>query len=269
MSRDPMGFVDSYDPWQYVAGDPLNFVDPFGWASRGPGSAAGATAADVWGWGDTSRNPRIAGGVPAPTDPPDETDLPGGGEGGTPEVVDPLKGLGAYDKILRIQDAKTKYQARLENDLKLQINKADENWKSNKLNDAGIDKLRDALCEVVPEADVCKSGGAPNGGLDLQAAIDKVKANCGDCIDLSKDLQAELGQGDVVSLIPPPGSRDPLPTVDGLPDDWGQHVAVQLPAPDGRVADPLLDKIYPSIEAWKDAVVGDAEVTTMRNGVVE
>jgi len=230
---------------------------------------AGTEAAEFWEASDTSRDPRVAGGVPAPTDPPDETDLPGGGEGGTPEVVDPLKGLGAYDKILRIQDAKTKYQARLENDLKLQINKADENWKSNKLNDAGIDKLRDALCEVVPEADVCKSGGAPNGGLDLQAAIDKVKANCGDCIDLSKDLQAELGQGDVVSLIPPPGSRDPLPTVDGLPDDWGQHVAVQLPAPDGRVADPLLDKIYPSIEAWKDAVVGDAEVTTMRNGVVE
>jgi len=40
-----MGFVDSYDPWQYVAGDPLNFVDPFGWTSRVPGSAAGATAA--------------------------------------------------------------------------------------------------------------------------------------------------------------------------------------------------------------------------------
>jgi len=30
LSIDPAGFGDSYDPWQYVGGDPLNFVDPLG-----------------------------------------------------------------------------------------------------------------------------------------------------------------------------------------------------------------------------------------------
>jgi len=58
MSRDPMGFVDSYDPWQYVAGDPLNFVDPFGLGrdllpDSSGGSGNGGTASTSSGSGLT------------------------------------------------------------------------------------------------------------------------------------------------------------------------------------------------------------------------
>ncbi len=30
LSKDPLGYVDSYDPWSYVGGDPLNRTDPYG-----------------------------------------------------------------------------------------------------------------------------------------------------------------------------------------------------------------------------------------------
>ena len=43
LSRDPAGFVDGYDPWQYVGGDPLNFVDPWG-LGRADAATAGAAA---------------------------------------------------------------------------------------------------------------------------------------------------------------------------------------------------------------------------------
>jgi filamentous hemagglutinin len=35
ISPDPMGFVDGWDRWMYVGGDPVNFVDPLGWGSTG------------------------------------------------------------------------------------------------------------------------------------------------------------------------------------------------------------------------------------------
>ncbi|MCC6998800.1 MAG: hypothetical protein IT370_29580 [Deltaproteobacteria bacterium] len=40
LSIDPAGFGDSFDPWQYVGGDPLNYVDPLG-LRRGRGGIGG------------------------------------------------------------------------------------------------------------------------------------------------------------------------------------------------------------------------------------
>jgi RHS repeat-associated protein len=86
------------------------------------------------------------------------------------------------------------------------------------------------------------------------------------CSDLSNALINELGEGDLVQLIP---RRDvPLPTVEGVTKTpWYQHTAVVLR--DGRVLDPLLSRSYSSIHAWRDAITGKAEgVLTMKNGQV-
>ncbi len=41
MSRDPLGFVDGFDPFQYVGGDPVNRVDPWGEKARSTAKVTG------------------------------------------------------------------------------------------------------------------------------------------------------------------------------------------------------------------------------------
>ena len=45
LSPDLLGYVDGFNRWQYVAGDPLNLVDPWGmtWKDAAAGAADGAT----------------------------------------------------------------------------------------------------------------------------------------------------------------------------------------------------------------------------------
>lgn len=85
------------------------------------------------------------------------------------------------------------------------------------------------------------------------------------CGDLSKSLIEELGQGDVIQLVPR-GDR-PLRTVLEDVDDWYVHNSVVLP--DGRVLDPTRGTEYANVRARRESVVGfDDTATVMKNGGV-
>ncbi|OQY27935.1 MAG: hypothetical protein B6244_08855 [Candidatus Cloacimonetes bacterium 4572_55] len=70
-----------------------------------------------------------------------------------------------------------------------------------------------------------------------------------------------LKEGEKVSLLPKVHG-DILPTKPGVTKKaWAHHSGVLLP--NGNVVDPLLKKVFDSLDDFKEAVVGDAKV----NGV--
>lgn len=88
----------------------------------------------------------------------------------------------------------------------------------------------------------------------------------GDCIFLSQELIRNTDRGVLVAITP----RGPgfLPTLPGVASEpWANHAGVLIP--DGRVVDPLLRRIYPSVESFRRAIVGDLPVNTMINGAMQ
>jgi hypothetical protein len=82
---------------------------------------------------------------------------------------------------------------------------------------------------------------------------------------MANALLKELGQGQgrLVQLLPMKDGL--LPTTD--PNlGWYQHTAVVTAA--GEVLDAFTNTSYPSIEAWRTAVVGAANVLTLIDGAV-
>ncbi len=112
---------------------------------------------------------------------------------------------------------------------------------------------------AAPAAAACGGGGA--------AAMDRARAACpgGDCIRLSQYMQADVG-GKLVSLLPRTGST--LPTVAGLPNTpWYGHTGVLMA--NGTVADPLQGVTYGSVDAFRAAIVGNADVLIAIDGAIQ
>ncbi len=106
-----------------------------------------------------------------------------------------------------------------------------------------------------------------NANSEFGDLLRTVKAGCpgGDCRDLTGAAINHLGYGEKVSLLPPSGLT--LDTVPGLTEHrYGFHLAVLLP--DGRVLDPLFERVFNSIQDFKLAIVGDSPVQVAVNGAI-
>jgi RHS repeat-associated protein len=107
--------------------------------------------------------------------------------------------------------------------------------------------------------------GAGARGAKAMAAA-RSACTTGQCDDMARILIDELGEGELVTLLPK--GRGPLPTAPGVTTEpWSYHTAVRLP--NGGVLDPLTNTAYPSVNAWRAAVTGEAEVSVMIGGAVQ
>jgi hypothetical protein len=114
------------------------------------------------------------------------------------------------------------------------------------------------------------AGSAPYVSID-QAAMAEARAAAGpnaQCNDVSNALIKNVGKGDLVQMVPKgDGTLPTLPGVAGPNGPWFQHSSVTYA--DGSVLDGFRNASYPSVEAWKQATVGNGNVLIMVNGAVQ
>jgi len=227
---------------------------------------AGTEAAEFWEASDTSRDPRVAGGVPAPD--PDDKVAPGGG---AQPPSDPLKGLDRAEKAAVLDKVRkdnpdlfsgTTTDAditHLENDAKANTNKFDKNF----------DDVRAEVCKLAYSPEACKSDQAPKGGLlpltsEQAENVEKAEGTCviGNCSEFVTELGKLYPESKGI-MINPSKEGGTLDTKSGVTGDtWHEHMVLETA--DGTIIDPLLQKQARGRKEYFDSVfesgVGDKSV---------
>jgi hypothetical protein len=104
-------------------------------------------------------------------------------------------------------------------------------------------------------------------GLGMLGAIEVARTASVSGIELKSPrapARLDESKSKLVHLLPE--ADEPLPTLPGVTETpWFQHTSLLLR--DGRILDPRSNAIHSDVDAWKQAIVGDApDVRVMING---